>query len=198
MMPPRWPASEVALEAQLATKGERELTLLLQSNEARVVRSAASLLVKRNLDAIRGVCERGLRGDRYGDEAEDLAQHTALRFYMTLIGGEPVRSPRGLAVDIARKAVASFYRSSARRVEPRDIRPIEDPDPAADPCDIVLAKLELLRIVAAVGARYGLILCDSILERPSDETAERLGTTRVAVDTDRYRMRGRAQKKVEP
>ena len=44
-------------------------------------------------------------------------------------------------------------RSPSRRVEPRDIRPIEVPNLAADPSDIVLAKLELLRNLVP-GARF--------------------------------------------
>ena len=198
-MTPRLPKSDHFLDSQLARKADPELALLLQSESERLVRSAARALVQRHLRSIQRECEHRVRGNRFQSEAEDLSQQASLRFYLRLISGQPVDSPAGLAIKIARNTVATFYQAHPRRVTPsatistlREIR-----DPLANTAEDVLARLEFLRLVEELGARYGLLLCDALLGRSSRQSAAQLGTTEVTVDTDRFRMRKAASKEYE-
>jgi DNA-directed RNA polymerase specialized sigma24 family protein len=130
-------------------------------------------------------------------EIEDVTQRAAMSFFMRLISGRPVTSPRGLARTIADREVKNFYRAPARRENPDADPGVDQSQTTEDPAEVVAICDQLVSVATRLGPRYGLILCDAVLELASAQTAQKLGTTPGTVDVDRRRMRIVARKEVD-
>lgn len=169
----------------LAHQPTPQLLRVLVSGGPGEVLAAAEILTERFLPAIVRACRRCLPPR----EVEDATVVTAERFFVALTRGRPITSPGGLARKIARaecsRILARGERAPIAAVSEEDEREIAD----------LVHTRDRLRVISAnaTGADR-VVLRDTILDRPSAETATELRTTPGAINTRRSRLRDSLRK----
>ena len=184
------PEAERAAAARVfASQPTERLLRVLPSGRPGEVLAAAEILTERFLPAIVRACRKCLPPG----EVEDATVVTAERFFVALTRGRTITSPAGLARKIAR---GECSRILARGERAARVLAAEDDD-RREVADLVHIRDRLRLISASVGDTDRVILRDTILDRPSAETATKLGTTPGAIDTRRSRLRDSLRKEFE-
>jgi len=169
----------VALRA-LATQPTRNLVRLLGSPHREEVLAAAEVLTERYLPAILATCRKRLPADDVGDGVTA----SAARFFVRLKAGRGVTSPGGLARRIAADECSVILRKRGTRL----VAAAGETDDR-DVADVVHARGLLRAASDKLPAADRVVLRDTILDRPSAETASELGVSPGAVDVRRARLR---------
>lgn len=181
-------AQRAAAVRALINHSTRQLLGVLMSGAPAQVLAAAEILTERFLPAIVGAC-RGCLPPR---KVEDAAIVTAERFFVALTRGRPITSPGGLARKIARGECSRIL----ARGESTPLAAVSEED-EREIADLVHIRDRLRVISVNATAADRVVLRDTILDRPSSETATELGTTPGAIDTRRSRLRDSLRKEFE-
>jgi DNA-directed RNA polymerase specialized sigma24 family protein len=181
-------AERAAAVRVLANQSTQHLLRVLTSGAQGEVLAAAEILTERFLPAI----ERACRGCLPPREVGDAVVVTAERFFVALTRGHRITSPVGLARTIARGECSRMLARGKRTAH----APISEEDDR-DIADLVHVRDRLRVISASVAAADRVVLRDTILDRPSAETATELRTTPGAIDTRRSRLRDSLRKEFD-
>ena len=137
-------------------------------------------------------------------EAEDLFQEVYRRFYLRLTRGVlPILDPRRYLFSVAKKVLAGYYRSAAKRTAAEEPMP-EDAEPVSEdgPIDQRLLREERMAEVWALLEREPelnrrIFLLFYGCDRTQKEIASSLGLSEEAVRQRLYRTRGRIRAMLE-
>jgi RNA polymerase sigma factor (sigma-70 family) len=165
---------------ELAGASIARLLAALSSPDRGRVEAAAELLTERFLPAILRACRECLPIQDVGDAVDAAAE----RLFARLKSGAAVQAPGGLARKIARGECSRLLRER----QP-DIQLMPGEEDERELVDLVHARDRLRAISSKVSPSERVILRDTILDRPSAETAAELGKTVGAIDVTRLRLR---------